>query len=148
MTTRYGFWRRIRLVPFTRRFPLDASLAGQLQAEAPGILAWAVRGALEWQADGLTAPPIVMNAVEAWEADSDPLKDFLNEACDVTNPKVEVNATVIYKAYKAWAERQELGERERLSLTAFGRKLGERYEKYRDKKKGVFYVGITLNSDS
>jgi putative DNA primase/helicase len=38
----YGFWRRIRLIPFTQRFDVDPSLADQLHAEAAGILAWCV----------------------------------------------------------------------------------------------------------
>ncbi|MCH7728973.1 MAG: hypothetical protein IH991_21190, partial [Planctomycetes bacterium] len=34
----HGFWRRVRLIPFTRQFPLDKTLESQLNAEAPGIL--------------------------------------------------------------------------------------------------------------
>lgn len=34
----HGFWRRIRLIPFTHRFPVNATLASDLRAELPGIL--------------------------------------------------------------------------------------------------------------
>jgi putative DNA primase/helicase len=140
----YGFWRRIRLVPFTQRFALDTTLAGQLDAEASGILAWAVRGALAWQADGLAAPDIVIQATKDYEAESDPLRDFLDEACDLENDKAETNATVLYKHYKRWADRRGLTEKERLSQTMFWRKLGERYEKDRDRTAGVFYLGLAI----
>ena len=70
------------------------------------------------------------------------LKDFLDEACELAEPTVEVNATDIFKHYKLWAERRCLSDRERLSQTAFGRKLSERFEKDRDKQTGVFYRGL------
>ena len=139
----YGFWRRIRLIPFTKQFPVDTTLAMQLQAEAPGILAWAVRGALDWQQHGLTAPAIVLEATKEYEEDSDPLRAFLDEACDL-DTSAEANATDLYKHYKRWADRRELPEKERLSQTLFGRKLGERFEKVKDRTKGASYVGIAL----
>jgi len=52
----FGFWRRVRLIPFTKQFTdktADRSLDKKLKAEAPGILAWIVRGCLEWQRRGL-----------------------------------------------------------------------------------------------
>jgi len=141
----YGFWRRLRLIPFKHRFTLDGTLAAQLEAEAPGILAWAVRGALAWQADGLTAPAIVVQATDAYEAESDPLRDFLEEACEVSNPQASEYAVPLFTRYKAWADRRGLGERDRdrLSQTMFGRKMGERFEKDHD-RKGWFYTGVTL----
>ena len=140
----YGFWRRLRLIPFKQRFTLDPTLGAQLQAEAAGILAWAVRGTLAWQADGLTTPAIVVAATDAYEADSDPLRDFLDAGCDVSDPTAEVNATVIFKHYRRWAERHELSEKERLSQAMFGRKLGERFEKVSDTRHLLFYRGLAL----
>ena len=48
-----AFWRRVRVIPLTIRFPeaeRDLDLPTKLRAEWPGILAWAVRGCLRWQA--------------------------------------------------------------------------------------------------
>src|SRR3990167_1056257 len=47
-----AIWRRIRLVPFTVTIPeaeRDSKLSSKLRGELPGILAWAIRGCLEWQ---------------------------------------------------------------------------------------------------
>ena len=58
--TDVAIWRRIRLVPFDVVIPpqdRDSDLPDKLKAELPGILAWAVRGCLEWQEQGLAAPP-------------------------------------------------------------------------------------------
>ena len=60
-----GFWRRIHLIPFLREFKGDAAdkdLKAKLCSEAPGILAWAVRGCLAWRTEGLQ-PPATVKAV-------------------------------------------------------------------------------------
>ena len=77
-----GFWRRVRLIPFLRQFPTNLTFQKELVAEGPGILAWAVQGCLQWQrAGGLLAPSSVTQATEAYERDSDPLTEFLEDAC-------------------------------------------------------------------
>jgi putative DNA primase/helicase len=45
-------WERVRKIPFAVQIPKaerDKRLDERLRAELPGILAWAVRGCLEWQ---------------------------------------------------------------------------------------------------
>jgi len=137
----YGFWRRIRLIPFTQRFDVDPMLADQLQAEATGILAWCVRGALAWQQDGLQAPDTVLEATKEYEQDSDPLAGFLAEACDLS-PRNEVGAKELFEHYRKWADGHGFGDRERLSQTMFGRKISERFEKLRDRTSGISYRGL------
>src|SRR5262249_7628395 len=71
-----GIWRRIRLIPFTARFPdgdlrTDPHLPEKLASEVEGILAWCVRGCLEWQQIGLKAPQRVLAATEEYRADED-----------------------------------------------------------------------------
>ena len=54
--TDHAVWRRIKLVPFVVTIPEEAKdkvLPEKLKAEVPGILAWAVRGCLDWQRGGL-----------------------------------------------------------------------------------------------
>jgi putative DNA primase/helicase len=139
----HGFWRRIRLVPFTRTFPVNPALADALKAEAPGILAWAVRGCLLWQAEGLAAPSAITAATAAYQRDSDVIGDFLTDVCAVDRD-AEIGAADFYRAYAAWAERQGLSERERLTQTMFGRKVSERFQKSRQ-GRGVTYRGVRLS---
>ncbi len=78
----FGFWRRVRLIPFTRTFAGSAekrNLKHQLRAEASGILNWALQGCLTWQARGLEAPDSVMTATDAYQEAEDPLREFINE---------------------------------------------------------------------
>ena len=47
--------RRFHLIPFAVTIPAeerDVELAEKLKAEWPGILAWMIKGCLEWQAKG------------------------------------------------------------------------------------------------
>ncbi len=143
----YGFWRRVRLIPFLRRFTDDGDqdLGTKLEAELPGILAWAVRGALAWQAEGLQPPAAVTLATATYRDESDPLADFL-ATCTIEGPAHEVAAAMAFRAYGSWADEQGMTTRERLTSTAFGTRLAERYEK-RKTKTGRIYVGIGLLSD-
>lgn len=137
----HGFWRRMRLIPFTQTFDLNPTLADELRVEAPGILAWAVRGCLAWRQQRLNPPAVVLDATCDYKRDSDPLAGFLGEACEL-EAATEVGATDLYRHYLRWAERHGLNERERLSSTAFGRKLGERFKKDTDARNCVIYRGL------
>ena len=75
-----GIWRRMRLIPFTVTIPpaeRDKSLPEKLRTELPGILAWAVRGCLEWQRDGLGEPAAVVEATKVYRDESDAIGEFL-----------------------------------------------------------------------
>ena len=85
-----GIWRRIRLIPFTVEFHdadspdgpyKDNRLPDKLRAEYPGILAWVLRGCLEWQTNGLPAAVAVKAATGKLQQDMDVLGGFLSECC-------------------------------------------------------------------
>ena len=147
----YAFWRRVRLIPFVRQFAGDAvdrNLKGKLRAEAPGILAWLVRGCLEWQQKTLAPMPrSVEAATQAYRAESDVLAGFISDRC-VEHPQAAAKAADLYKAYRDWAEAEGIKERDReyLTATAFGRRLGERYDKVRA-SGGMVYRGITVKGN-
>jgi putative DNA primase/helicase len=64
-----ALWRRVRVIPFEVEIPKeeqDPSLPSRLRAEWPGILAWAVRGCLKWQREGLDEPNAVSQATGRW----------------------------------------------------------------------------------
>lgn len=143
----YGFWRRVRLVPFVRQFEADADmhLLEKLRLELPGILAWAVRGALAWREIGLQPPAAVTSATETYRAESDPLAEFV-ESCLVRGDGLTVPASAVYKAYKAWASEAGLSDRDLLSATAFGRRMGDRCARHHT-KSGNIYLDVGLVSD-
>jgi putative DNA primase/helicase len=99
----HGFWRRVHLIPFLRQFNPNGepNLDETLRAEAPGILAWAVRGSIAWQANGLNPPASVREATETYRDESDAVKDFLSAKC-VLDGDARVAAIDLWEAYRYW----------------------------------------------
>lgn len=143
----FGFWRRVRVIPFKRQFVEDADkhLGEKLRQEAEGILAWLVNGCLRWQEQGLEpVPAAVENAVSEYYTESDPLSEFLSAYC-VIRPDATVKSQDLYKAYKQWTNELELKKNEVLTQNAFGRRLGNRFER-KHTEVGAIYQGVGLAS--
>ncbi|WP_186783686.1 phage/plasmid primase, P4 family [Streptomyces sp. CBG33] len=124
----YGIWRRVKLIPFEASFRgtrADTSLADKLRAEREGILAWAVRGAMEWYAGGLQEPATVSAATQDYRESEDRLAEFLEARC-VRESSARVAPMVIRRAYAEWAEDAGLSRKEVLSGWALGVELESR----------------------
>jgi putative DNA primase/helicase len=122
-----AIWRRIMFVRFLLNIPKDEQdeeLSEKLWQEAPGILAWLVRGCLWWQAEGLNPPAEVMEATADYRMEMDVLAEFLEAKCRIES-NLTVSASDLYRAYQDWAESQGLTEKERLKKRSFGLALGE-----------------------
>lgn len=122
----HGFWRRINLIPFLQTFAegkMDKELLGILRAEGPAILAWAVRGCVLWQSDGLRPPPVVRAATQEYREESDPLRDFIEELC-ILRPSKSVAVGALWVAYRNWVKNNE--ESWSLDRVAFTRRLEAR----------------------
>ncbi len=120
--TEEAIWRRIRLVPFTVTIPdeeRDTELLEKLQRELPGILAWAVRGCLKWQEDGLGEPNEVVEATAAYRTEMDVFAGFFDDAC-VRDPRKTIPAGVLFEKYVEWC--QDNGE-EPATQKCFGAEL-------------------------
>jgi putative DNA primase/helicase len=145
-----AIWRRIRLIPFTETIPpaeQDKRLPDKLRRERAGILAWAVRGCLEWQREGLLAPDEVRKATREYRAEMDIIAAFIDEECIVAE-HASATAKALYSAYSEWCK--ENGEKPE-SQRRFGGRLRERgYESGRittgARKGAVEWYGIGLAS--
>jgi len=140
----HGFWRRVRLIPFTQQFSHDAdpALDSTLAGELPGILAWAIRGVLAWQDQGLGSPAAVMAATATYKEESDPLGDFLSATC-IEGAGLEVKASAAYVEYQSWAESQGIRGREVMSGKTFGVRMTARFVKQK-RNTGKVYLGVGL----
>lgn len=144
----YSTWQRIHLIPFNLSFvdepkkdferQRDPDLLDKLKAEAPGILAWLVRGCLEWGYQGLNPPESVKAATNDYRKDEDIIGHFISERCTLKD-SAEIKASSLYKAYQKWCE--EMGHRP-INGTRFGRELKERFDSY--KEGYVYYTGIEV----
>jgi putative DNA primase/helicase len=150
MSDRDGaLWRRILEIPFTHQIPekqrdphvkatlIDPAVAG------PTILAWAVRGCLAWQRDGLGVPPAVARATEQLREEMNPLRDFLAERC-LFEEQALSSSKSLYGAYVRWSAANN--ERS-LSRREFGLRLAARGCQSRHRRDGDAWEGIRLLAD-
>ena len=79
----------------------DPDLLEALKAEAPGILAWAVKGCAAWQEHGLPLPECVRLAGEDYKQESDLLAPFLGDRCTI-DPGATVRASELYRTYSRY----------------------------------------------
>ncbi len=107
----HGIWRRVHIVPFDTTIPeeqQDKDLGHKLKAEAPGILAWMVRGCLTWQQEGLRPPPRVVQATGAYRERMDIVGRFLADVCERVRD-ARVPAADLFAAFEKWCrENSEL----------------------------------------
>ena len=128
----HAFWRRVRCIDFPVRFAderADSNLPRALAAEAEGILAWCVRQAVAYLAEGkLVTPEGVRLKTDEYQSQSDPLSDFINERCEA-GPEHRATFAGLYDAYLDWAQEQHLQKREILARNKFGTRLQSQFSK-------------------
>jgi putative DNA primase/helicase len=140
-----AIWRRIRLIPWSVTIPpaeQDKKLPTALRGELAGILAWIVRGCLQWRREGLQAPNEVRKATGEYRAEMDVLAGFLAECCELDTDHWEY-AKDLYECYKRWCD--ENGERPE-PQRKFGGRLGERgFQRDRGGSRGAgIWRGVRL----
>jgi putative DNA primase/helicase len=145
----HGFWRRVHVIPFVCQFDpqVEPQLEQTLKAEAPGILAWAVRGCIEWQALGLNAPAEVQLATKAYRSESDSLRDFIEDRC-VRYPLAHISVAALMEAYVVWARQNAVPNM--LKRSEFSRRLeAMELDKLRVGHLRTWtWVGICLKEDA
>lgn len=143
----FAIWRRLRFIPFDYRVPeerRDRDLPEKLSQEASGILAWAVRGCLDWQSQGLGTIPSAEEDRELYQLDMDPLGEYLSQRCLIGEAFV-ASAEDLYADYLNWCAAQHQPP---ITRNAFGRRLGERFRRKRMKHGSkVIYLGIGLKAN-
>jgi len=101
-----GAWRRIRLVPFELDLApdeVDPHLEEKLWTEREGILAWAVRGCIRWQKEGLTPSPRIKAASATYRKDCDLFGEFIEELC-VLDKSARISQRILWEEYQQWCE--------------------------------------------
>ena len=148
----HGIWRRVKLIPWEARFDgarrrprheVDA----RIQEEAPGVLAWAVRGAREWYASGLGEPRTVQEATHEYRESEDRLAEFI-DSCLVVEPGAEITPMELRRAYKAWMEESGFSSKEILAGRSLGVEMDSRGYPQERSRARRYHVGIRLKSDA
>jgi putative DNA primase/helicase len=147
--TTLSIWRRVKFIAFTVVIPAEKrikDLRTQLKAKEhqEAILAWLVKGCLDWQKNGLREPSEVITATEGYREEMDLLVDFIAEHC-VIQASASITVSDLYKAYKTWADQNDTPA---LGKIKFGTRLTEKgISKGRGNYNKPIWRGIRLLAD-
>jgi putative DNA primase/helicase len=153
--TDHGMWRRVALIPFTQHFwdpskgqsgvaelQIDSDLTQKLIDAREAILAWCVRGCLDWKRDGMPQSQTVRQATAEYRQDEDVISQWLAERC-TRSPESKIKGATAYRDYVCWCE--TAGERA-ASNKKFGTYMKKTFES--GKSNGVYYRGVGLSPAS
>jgi putative DNA primase/helicase len=141
--------RRFNLVQFTVDIAdeaQDKQLPDRLKAEWPGILAWMIEGALEWQRIGLAPPSAVRTATEAYLKEQDTVLGWIDERCTLA-PSAWASVSQLFASWRDWCEKN--GEYPG-TKKAFSQKLADhKFEPRRGGSDGgAGFLGLRLKLPS
>ena len=157
-----AIWRRIKLIPFEVRFwkaddpdfpgmadnikMADPTLKEKLIAEMPGILAWLVRGAMNYYQNGLVEPDVVKAEIVEYRHEANWMDEIV-VSCFELNSSLAMRSTDAYDVARMFLEqtgrRHMVGKNGGLSSTGLGRYLKSLAGVSRARTNhGVMYYGI------
>jgi len=152
-----AIWRRVKVINFPNTYANpgerhyvegvskkpDMNMKNRLRKEMPGILAWAVRGAVAWYRDGLGQEPAsVTGRIDQYQIETDPTGDFIKQCCDLS-PKTFCAHGDLYKAYCTYLEMNASGNP--VSSKAFAAILEEKKLRKENRGGSIIRLGIRLN---
>lgn len=163
-----AFWRRVRCIPFKATFDptKEPNLRDTLRAEAQGILAWAVQGAILWAREGLGKCEAIRVATDDYRQEIDLVGQFLKARCEVPETVVTngdilfrdgeesyvpvfcsewTPAKELYSAFKNWCDVDD--PKAVMSEKSFANRLREKGIEKQRMKRGVVYV-VRLKDES
>ena len=109
-----GFWRRMVLLPFLRKFS-DAEKVPDLHSrvlaeEGAGVLRWMVEGCLAWQRDGrLILPKRIEDERAKYREESDLMGEWLNDRCEF-RPDLRTKRQTAYDDYRHFLRNQGVSD--------------------------------------
>lgn len=144
-----GIWRRVMLVPFGVIIPKsrrDPELKAKLLLESPGILAWLVRGCVEWLSSGLSAPAAVTAGTAEWRSQSDEVRAFVDDCCHIAT-YASVKPDPLFARYTQWSQAQ--GNKAPLGQKLFRSRLeGLGFAQKRTGERGRYWDGIGVSAEA
>lgn len=151
-----SIWRRMKMIPFYRKFdelgdapqeldeegnPIkkstaDVDLIPKLLDELPGILNWAIDGLVRLKRNNkFTYSEAAETAKKQYREESNPVQRWVNTMCVRTNVPATLQAH-LFEKFSQWSREQN---EKPITSTQFGKDLGRlKIAKYR-KEQGVMY---------
>jgi putative DNA primase/helicase len=138
--------RRFAIVPFVHEPATpDRDLQEKLRAEWPGILRWMIDGCLDWQANGLVRPDVVLDATESYFAEQDMFGQWLDECCESAPTGVQRKSETSQALFESWTIFAQAAGEEPGSRRAFAERMAQRGRvSSKDGRGNRVYLGIRL----
>jgi putative DNA primase/helicase len=142
-----GFWRRMKVVPWTRSFPVNDELDSKLEQELPGILRWLVDQAREYYAHGLgEESEQMLKATGEYRDLEDELLEYSRDRL-VDHEGAFLASRAAFKDYRNWASFNSIPTHDQITHVKFGRLMGKRYDSATERIDGKQvrgYRGVRL----
>lgn len=138
--------RRFLILPFTHQpQTVDPDLEDRIWEEAPQILAWAIKGCMAYQRDGLPRPTAIQSATEQFFEEQDVFSQWMEDCCVSNNASNFSTSANLYQSWRSYVEdagesagtRKMLGQKLRRSGFRSG-------QKYVGGKNCKGWLGISL----
>lgn len=141
-----GAWSRVRRVPFNNSLPpekRDPQMRAKLRAPEvqQAILAWAVRGCLDWQQSGLGSCAAVDRSSAEYRDEMDRIAGFFAERCRFDDGS-KTPTTELRMAYEQWCK--DSGVRQPATAKEFGQRLADRGCEQGRSGRARFWRGVSL----
>ena len=125
--TTNSIWNRLKNIPFTVKISREERVKDYdvklVEEHGKVILAWLVKGALEWQRVGLGEPSEIIEATQAYRDDQDVLHEFLNEKTK-NQPSATCLMSELYLKYQQWGD--DNGDKFLLGKKKFNERIAEK----------------------
>lgn len=121
-----------------------------MEAEAEGILWWAVQGAMEWYRSVLNDPQKIKDATGDYRINSDPLVGFLPGTFVKDGSAQGLEGSVLFNEYLDWAQEENLNAREIVTRKKFFAMMEERglHKRVGGRNKTVVFDGVRRSRPS
>jgi putative DNA primase/helicase len=149
-----GWWRRVRIVPWPFQFAKMGVameqphvLQAALLAEGPGILNWAIAGALRWLNEGRVPESRTSKRAGAeYRRSTDPFDEWYLDRC-VSNERADRTlASELYANFKVFCE--AAGQEKIMTVKSFGLKLAEKQHERHKSNGNIWRMGIRLRTEA
>lgn len=149
-----GWWRRVRIIPWPFQFAKMGVameqphlLQAALLAEGPGILNWAIEGALRWLNEGRVPESRVSKRAGAeYRRSTDPFDEWYLDYCVSNDRGLRTRSSELYASFKKFCE--DAGQEKITTEKNFGLKLAEKQHERHKSNGNIWRIGIRLKTEA
>lgn len=144
-----AFWKRVVVIPFDAEFVenpvyvhqriLNPQFKELLFLESESILAWLIKGCLQYQSTGLIIPTIVAEKTNAYREENDHISKFLKEMC-IEGSEFSTQKRAMQRAIKGYCNANGLKAPSRDEIY---NRLKQKYQEDRS-KSSRYWIGVKV----